>query len=261
MPTLTISTTYADDSVLTKAQLDEIKTGIETFLNTTKIDSDNIAASGIATSNLASGAVTAAKLGTAAVETAKINDGAVTTVKIADSNVTTAKIADSNVTTAKIADSAVTTAKINDAAVTTAKLADTAVTRAKLPAVGQQVSSSCGSFSTTSATLVDVTNLSVSLTTSGRPVFLGLISSGEGDTSLFTGWSSMSNSSNIVYVAFLRDSTVICTTLGNTTTGSDSGHIFHIDAPSSGTYTYKVQARTSAGTAIITNMKLVAFEL
>ena len=48
----------------------------------------------------------------------------------------------------------------------------TALTRSSLPAVGQQVSSACGSFTTISATPVDVTNLTVTITTTGRPVLL-----------------------------------------------------------------------------------------
>ena len=46
------------------------------------------------------------------------------------------------------------------------------IDRPSLPAVGQQVSTSCANFTTTSATFVDVTNLTVTITTTGRPVVL-----------------------------------------------------------------------------------------
>ena len=134
MPTLSITKNYANTTVLTEGQLDDIKTSIETFVNTTKLDSQNIQTGGIATANFATGAV----------DSAAIASSAVTTVKIADSNVTTAKIADSNVTTAKIANSGVTTAKILDANVTTAKIADANVTAAKIATgtiTGTQLSS------------------------------------------------------------------------------------------------------------------------
>lgn len=104
MPTLTITKNYDDGTVLTESQLDDIKTSIETFINTTKLDNANIQTGGLATANYATGSV----------DTAALASNAVTTVKITDSNVTTAKIADSNVTTAKIASGAVTTAKLDN---------------------------------------------------------------------------------------------------------------------------------------------------
>lgn len=59
-----------------------------------------------------------------------------------------------------------------------AKMADGFVTQAKRAALGQQVSSSCGSYSRSLATFGNVTNLSVSITTTGRPVFVGMIPAG-----------------------------------------------------------------------------------
>src|SRR3990172_5065278 len=55
-----------------------------------------------------------------------------------------------------------------------------AFARSNLPAVGQQTSSSCGFWSTGSQTLTDVANLSVTLTTTGRPVILILQSDNGG---------------------------------------------------------------------------------
>lgn len=62
----------------------------------------------------------------------KINTSGVDTLQLADSAVTAVKIASSAVTTAKINDLAVTEGKIAAAAVATAKIADSAVTNAKL---------------------------------------------------------------------------------------------------------------------------------
>lgn len=73
---------YADDTVLTEAQLDAVKSSIETWANTTKLDSDNIQDGGLDADTLASNVVT----------TVKINDGAVTTAKIADDAITPAKL-------------------------------------------------------------------------------------------------------------------------------------------------------------------------
>lgn len=53
MPTLTITKLYADNTVLTEAQLDAIKSSVEDFFNSTKIDSDNIQDLGITLAKLA----------------------------------------------------------------------------------------------------------------------------------------------------------------------------------------------------------------
>jgi len=52
MPTFTMTKSYQDGQILTEAMLDDIKTSTETFLNTTKIDSDNIQDSGITKAKL-----------------------------------------------------------------------------------------------------------------------------------------------------------------------------------------------------------------
>lgn len=107
MATLSITKNWADGEILLEADLDEIKTDVETFLNTTKINDDNIQTSGItASSKLIDASISTAKLADSAITAAKIASDAVTTAKILDSNVTTAKIADANVTKAKLATAA-----------------------------------------------------------------------------------------------------------------------------------------------------------
>jgi hypothetical protein len=244
MPTLTTTRNYADATVLTEAQLDAAFDSLETFLNSTKIDSTNIQSGGVAEANLATGAVTEAKLGAAAV----------TTTKVADSAVTTAKIADLNVTTAKI----------NDSAVTAAKIAAGVITQVKMGSVGQQLSSSCGTFNTSSSSLTDVTNLSVSITTTGRPVYLALVSDGSGN-GCYLGSQEASNAINVGEIAFLRGATEVARAACSYAPSFGrvmQGPPFHIDAAAAGTYTYKVQARVVTGTAMnLGYLKLLAFEL
>lgn len=103
MPILSITKTYEDTEILTEQDLDNIKDGVEDFVNVTKLDADNIQDGSIETALLADASVTAPKIASNAVTTAKILDSNVTTAKIADANVTTAKIADANVTAAKLA--------------------------------------------------------------------------------------------------------------------------------------------------------------
>lgn len=62
MPTLTITKTYQDGDILLESDLDNIKDDVETFLNVTKLDGDNLQSGSIDTDQLAASSVTAAKL-------------------------------------------------------------------------------------------------------------------------------------------------------------------------------------------------------
>ncbi len=146
MPQLDARREYADGTILFAADLDAIIDDIETLLNSTKLNDDNIQDGGITGSTkLVDGSVSAGKLATNAVTTVKIEDDAVTAAKVADgaidlaaklgsSVVTTIKINDLAVTTAKLDDLSVTAGKIGALAVTTAKIDDLAVTAAKIAA-------------------------------------------------------------------------------------------------------------------------------
>ncbi len=204
----------------------------------------------INTSKLADSAVTAAKLATDAVETAKIKDA----------NVTAAKLASDSVSTAKIVDANVTTAKILDANITQAKMAARA-TGTTVAAGGVALSASCGTYTNVSTGYLDVTNLTVTITTTGRPVFIGLISDGSGQES--TGLSAP-NASNFAYFKILRGASVV----GNYAFGfgaafysSPGAEIKTIDFPAAGTYTYKLQARVTGSTLGVNYMKMIAYEL
>ncbi len=263
MPTLSVSKNYADGVDLTESQLDNSFDSIETFLNTTKIDGDNIQ----------SGGVPAAALATGAVTTAKIDASAVTTAKIADLNVTTGKINDLAVTTGKINDLAVTTGKINTAAVTQAKLAArTVTTDGTDPGAGGVVfSTSSGTFSTDSTSYTDVTNLSVTLTTLGRPVRLFLDTADGTNESFLRAIVDTSASNPFAKYKLIRDSTDIKITDLAMTSGSSStsvqvvvpvGVIDHLDTPAAGTYVYKLQ--TLAGSNNVSDVRharLVAYEI
>jgi hypothetical protein len=88
--------------------------------------------------------------------------------------------------------------------VNTAQLANGAVTQPKRAALGQQVSSSSGAFSTsTASSYVAVTNLSVTITTTGRPVYIGLQADGTSNLS-FVGTSF-----SVAYLQIQRDGTDI----------------------------------------------------
>ena len=100
MATITITKTYDTGQILLEADLDNIISGIETFLNTTKINDDNIQNVGITAST---------KLIDLSVSTGKLADVSVTAAKLASDAVTTAKILNANVTAAKLAADVTTT--------------------------------------------------------------------------------------------------------------------------------------------------------
>lgn len=73
MPLLSVVTNYADGTVLTQLQLNQAFESIEDFLNSTKLDAQNIQAS----------AITETELATDAVTTNKISDASITLDKLA----------------------------------------------------------------------------------------------------------------------------------------------------------------------------------
>jgi hypothetical protein len=257
MPTLTITKSYADGDTLFEADLDNIKDDIENFLNVTKVNDDNIQSAGITGST-------------------KLVDASVSSAKLASASVTTSKIADEAVTTAKILDANVTTAKILDSNVTTAKIADAAVTQAKRVALGQQLSSSSGSFSTTTTGNVDVTNLSVTITTTGRPVFVGCIGDTAVADSYFEGEDTVGGTGSLarIILNIYRGGTIIQTTRLANYFGSGAssaamiisappGILWTIDPVAAGTYTYKINIsdNSASRTKRAYNIKLIAYEL
>jgi hypothetical protein len=138
-----------------------------------------------------------------------------------------------------------------------ANIGTNALARSQLPLVGQQISASCGTFTTTSSASVAVTNLSVTLTTTGRPVLLIL----EPDGSF--GASISSSSFHAWFIQFMRGAT----TLGQLTAAAAANTIFgqqmfYLDVVAAGTYTYSVQASILSGdTLSVQNYRLAAYEL
>jgi len=173
----------------------------------------------------------------------------------------------------RVKTSGIQTAHLLNAAATTAKIADGAITKAKLAALGQQLSSSCGSFTSTSASATDVTNLTVTITTTGRPVFIGVQADGGSSAGLFSSFGTGTQAAPNVQAYIVRGSTVIAVLPLGVTDPSGSAavvgvavpcsSIWCIDVPSAGTYTYKIQVlRVSSNTTVaLQNAKLIAYEM
>lgn len=152
----------------------------------------------------------------------------------------------------------------------TTSIADLAVTRAKMAAVGEQTSSSSGSFSTASSSYVDVTNLTVTLTTTGRPVRLCLVGVAGSLSRIYSVGAAVSSSA--FYVKFVQDSTDVSEQLAGVNHASGTlvispympiSSFSHEYSLAAGTYVFKVQTkRDGAASAVwFENIKLFAREL
>lgn len=145
--------------------------------------------------------------------------------------------------------------------ISTSNIAANAVTRPKLAAVNQQISPSSGSFTTNSTTFTGVTNLAVTITTSGRPVMLMLQSDGGGVGSS-TQWSVSANHQSFIQI--LRGATVIANYIfQNTGLSIIAPPAAFLDTPAAGTYTYDIQMKSDSAGAFcgLEFAVLIAYEL
>ncbi len=222
MADLSITKTYQDGDVLLASDLTHFKTDLETFLNDTKLSDSNIAAEGITGST-----------------------------KLVSASVSTSKFASSAVTTAKIQDSAVTTIKIQDNAVTTAKIADGAVTRAKREAL----TILDDDYTDNSTGTTEVTLGSVDITSTGRPILIGVKQDASFSVDPFISdiTSTVTTIEHDLNLRIYRDSTQVQEVhlrfYDDLPDGTNrafafyipSGALWVIDTPAAGTYTYTLK--------------------
>lgn len=166
------------------------------------------------------------------------------------------------VTTDLIDDEAVTAAKLADDAVETDKILDGAVTAAKKAALNYNDSTSSGTFNSTSTSFVDVTNLSVTLTTNGRPVLITLGPDGSTDVGFF---GRAGGGSGLPEAILLEDGVQQYIFGGQVASGQDIHPLsmVFLCAPAAGVHTYKIQARVTAGSTTVQMryFQLIAIEL
>ena len=251
MPTFTMTKNWDDGSALTESMLDDIKTSVETFLNTTKLDADN----------LQDGAVTTAKIGTGAVTEAKLGANAVTAAKLSSSVSTDG---DRAVTTDHIRNSAITTAKINSNAVTQAKKE----TRSTGTGAGNLALSTAITGYSYSGTTYDQAG-TVNLTTLGGIVHMSLVS--DSGASFVAVATNTADNVATATIKFMADSTDLAQF--QIKTQSDGAGTLrlelppsafhHVYIPAAGTYAFKVLVKVSSTTytAFIDNVKLAVYEV
>lgn len=175
--------------------------------------------------------------------------------------------------TAGLVDNAITTVKITDLNVTTAKIAANAVTRAKLEALGQQASASVV-FTTASTSYVDITNATITITTTGRPVILMVVPDGSATSYIgiaLTSPAAFVGRTIAAFIKLVRDASDVQTHVISDTaeqTASNIGlqlpaNLLFFDAPGAGTYTYKLQGIVNGADELLDlfNCRLVAYEL
>lgn len=169
------------------------------------------------------------------------------------------------------------------AKVDTAQIADNAVTQEKMEVRDTGTSVGLGGVGVTSnlasqaltSSFADLTGLSVTITTMGNPVKLQLIG-GSGSAEGQFACDNGTQSQNEIQVRFVKDATNLSIisfktgTVWSAATFVDSdmdigaSAFSHIDFPTAGTYTYKVQAtetNLSGASCTAQNLKLVAYEL
>lgn len=152
------------------------------------------------------------------------------------------------------------------------QIAANSITRQQLVAVGQQISGSCNTFNQLgppSGTIdIDVNNLSVTLTTTGRPVIVILnpldnsyCLAGVGSNATATTNLAIKNGSGDIAGLFLNVNSIVGASAPNSSWVSYP-QITTIDTPAAGTITYTAYVTVGPHTFItLNNYNLIAYEL
>lgn len=169
------------------------------------------------------------------------------------------------------------TANIGPGSITGSQIAAHTITESNLElrptsataTAGQMaLSSSCGAFTSNATVYTDVTNLSISIVTTGRPVRIELTADGSNGgisaDNAFIGNTTTSTGATF-WLAFLRGGSIIAQmATSNNSQGSTlpPGSFSYMDYPAAGTYTYKVQCRaTTATNWAVNKIKLLVYEI
>lgn len=160
-------------------------------------------------------------------------------------------IPDNSVSTNKIQNEAVTTDKIKNLSVTNDKIANATIAKNKLTAVGQQISAEGTLSAPGNLNFTDVPNLSITITTTGRPVLLSLKAGGDDPTKdAYLGSAVDRYTTATLLGRYLRNGTSLGTFEKTIKLDGELNHygwFFYFDAclqldvPTAGTYVYKLQ--------------------
>lgn len=176
--------------------------------------------------------------------------------------------------------STVTTAMADIVGTTMSSTGANAVANSRTRTVGNPVaaggfalSSSSGSFSSSSGSDVKITNMGVTITTTGRPVQIGFMDDGSATAAVVvTAAGAVTDTTFTIWKGLVSIGTVISnTTLSLEVVGSTTIEMFMapgalnlVDTSVSGipgTYTYEASVRANAGSFGGSNIKMFAYEL
>lgn len=183
------------------------------------------------------------------------------------------------ISTANLADAAVTGVKLSSNVVDNVSLTFTSSQLAIKPGGVSQVmrvplnlivSSSSSGFSTSTTNFVTITNLSLSITTTGRAAYISLQPDGSGSAEVLGGTGDVTSGWAAV-IRLLRDGASVignhrfqaAGSGGSFTSGFPVGGINWVDSGAgSGAHSYQAQIQVVAGTSVIVqNTVLYAYEL
>jgi hypothetical protein len=264
MAQLDVRRLYASLTNPKQSQIDAIVDDVETFVNLTKLNDDNILDDGItASTKVIDGTITTAKLQNSSITAAKIAADAVTTVKIADSAVTSAELAADSVTSAKIVAGAITNAKIADANVTKAKI----VTPLNISSDVVYSNTFNGESNPTTTA-----QGSVAVTTTGNPVVVGLMARSSGNSIIQTVITGGASTQIQFQYHLYRDGVRVKTSRQQLAWPQyfqrmtiPPGAFYFVDEPAAGTYTYTFTISVTFSAAvncdININCRQYAFEV
>jgi hypothetical protein len=157
-------------------------------------------------------------------------------------------------------------ANMGASSVGTSQIVANSITNAKLATANAVNSASSGAFGTSSTSFVSVTNLSINITTAGRPVMLVLRSDNSGAVQAGIGGSNGPGQLRFVSTTGGVLGTMQVPNDSNPidTAGLPPSAFSVIDFPSAGTYTYYVQVAFDAGfsgSTYVYYTELLAIEL
>jgi hypothetical protein len=235
-----------------------------------KLDGSRIAVNSITAAQIASGTITSNQIASGTITANQIAPGGVTQVAIASGAVGSVQIANGGVGTQQIAVGGIQTSNLADGSVTQSKLSSRQSGTNIVGAGGVAVSQDSGTQVLTSATPTYINNLTATITTTGRPVFVGLIGSASPVESLVAvrkGGGSGNESrfeflegTNVVGslslgLVFLPTPTVLELDLPPSS--------FHtISTPPAGTWTYRVRCNVVGADFVeILAVRLLVYEL
>lgn len=141
----------------------------------------------------------------------------------------------------------------------------TRTTGTSVSARGVAISADSGAFSLTSNTMTDITNLSVTITVTSRPVVIKVLPKNDSSANS-SSFVCPANTTDSLQIQILRAGSKIAMAVMRSSAASapaDIPYFETVDNPGAGTFTYKAQVRSiPSATAISVNYcVLVAYEL